>query len=161
MSNQLRGVILSQIDTNPLFVLGQLHVDNLGNHYRYLQADGAVVAKNLYSYIANTWQVDAPIDLTVTPATGESVPACVFDGSSVDLTDNQYAWFFVGPGIFTTITAGDVAADAIVYGHATAGVVDDTASACLLPGVSAITAITGAVAGTFYAAHPLYATDLA
>ncbi len=161
MSKQLIAVDLTQIDTEQKYNLGALHVTETGNHYRYMQADGAVVAKNLYSYIPGTWQIDAPIDLGVTPATGESVPVCVFDGSDTALADNQYAWVFVGPGTFTTTTAGSVAADAICYGHATEGLIDDAATALLLNGVTAPAAITGAVAGTFYAATPLWAVDLA
>lgn len=160
MSGQINVVDLAQIDTVAKFPLGTLHVSSLGNHYRYMQADGAVVAKNLYSYIANTWQIDAPIDLGVTPADTESVPVCVFDGSDTALADNEYAWVFVGPGVFTTITAGAVGADAICYGHATAGLIDDAATACLLRGVTAPAAITGAEAGTFYAVSELYAVDL-
>lgn len=140
-------------------VLGQLYIDNLGNHYRFMQADGAVNANEPFSYRPNTWQIEDQLDLTVTPADTESVPFCV---SSVALADNEYAWVFVGPGLFTCKVAGNVAADALIYGHATAGQIDDAATAMLLRGVSAPAAITASAGetGTFYAAVPLYAVDL-
>lgn len=161
MSKQVLGVDLSQIDSTAQHGLGDLHITPDGDHYRYMQADGSVTAYNLYTYIPGTWQIAEPVDLTVDPANAESVPVCVWDGSSTAITDNYFAWVFVGPGTFTTTTAGDVAAQAICYGHATAGLIDDAATALLLPGVHAPTAITGATTGTFYAAHELYATDLA
>lgn len=160
MSQQIIAVDKTLITSDQLFKLGQLYIDELGNHYRYMQADGSVTAYSLYSYIPNTWQIDAPIDVAATPADAESVPVCVWDGSSTAITDDYYAWVFVGPGLFTTTTAGDVAADAICYGHATAGLIDDAATAALLRGVTAPAAITGATTGTFYAALPMYATDL-
>ena len=150
-------VDLTTTSDTPLAALGELHVDKLGNHYRYMQADGAVVAQNLYSYVPNTWQIDAKIDLTVTPADGESVPVCVSD---IAIADDEYAWVFVGPGTFTTTTAAAVAADAICYGHATAGLIDDAATACLIRGVTAVAAIGSATTGTFYAATGMYAVDL-
>lgn len=160
MSYQQPGIDITRIDTSATAVLGQLYVDNLGNHYRYMQADGAVTAYNLYSYIQGTWQIDAQIDLTVTPADGESVPVCVWDQSSTALADDEYAWVFVGPGAFTTTTAASVAADAIIYGHATAGLVDDAATAIILNGVTCPVAIGSATTGTFYAMSQMWATDL-
>lgn len=160
MSGQLAKVDLAAIDSVAQFPLGALHVTNDGRHLRYMQADGSVTAYNLYSYIAGTWQIDAPIDLAATPADGESVPVCVWDGSSTAITDDYFAWVFVGPGTFTTTTAAAVAADAICYGHATAGLIDDAATACLLRGVAATAAIGSATTGTFYASLGMYATDL-
>ena len=161
MTLQKANVDLTAQSVTQLFGLGELHIDELGNHYRYMQADGAVTAYNLYSYIQGTWQIDAPIDLGVTPATAESVPVCVWDGNATALTDDYYAWVFVGPGAFTATTAASVAADAIIYGHATAGLVDDASTALLLNGVNCPVAIGSATTGTFYACTALYAVDLA
>ena len=152
---------LSQIDTAPLFVLGQKYEDKLGNHYRYMQADGSVTAYEPYSYTAGTWQIDAPMDLAVTPATAGVVQLCVWDGSSTAIADNYYAWVFVGPGTFTAKIDGSAAtAGAIVYGHATAGLISTTASALLLNGVSVPVTIAAAT-GTLYSAGGLHAIDLA
>lgn len=159
--SQTEAIILSQIDTRPTATLGQLYVDNKGNHYRYMQADGAVTAYEPYSYTAGTWQIDAPMDLTVTPATAESKPLCVHDQNATALADNEYAWVFVGPGLFTAKIDGSAAtAGAIVYGHATAGLSSTTASALLLNGVSVPVTIAAAT-GTLYAATGLWAVDLA
>ena len=160
MSFQGPAPDITVIDSSPKSRLGTLYIDEDGNHYRYMQADGAVTAKNLYSYIATTWQIDAGIDLGVTPANTESVPMCVWDQSDTALADNECAWVFVGPGYFTTTTAAAVAADAICYGHATTGLIDDAATACLLPGVAAVSAIASATTGTFFACHGMYASDL-
>ena len=137
--------------------LGALYIDDNGNHFRYMQADGAVVADVLYNYRPITWQIEDYIISGTTPASAEVATVCV---SPIAITDNYYAWVFVGPGTVTITTAGDVAADAIVYGTGGNGTVDDTADACLLDGLTCPAAITGAVAGTFYAAKALIAIDL-
>ena len=160
MSNQIITADLTQIDTTARFRLGQIYHTELGDTYRYMQADGAVTAYNIYTYVPGTWQIANPVDVGVDPADGESTPICVWDGSSTALADNEYAWVFVGPGLFTTTTAAAVAADAIIYGHATAGLVDDAATATLIRGVHAHTAIGSATTGEFYASVPLYAVDL-
>lgn len=159
--SQRFAAILTQIDSTPTAKLGQLYVDDEGNHYRYMQADGSVTAYEPYSYTAGTWQIDAPMDLTVTPATAESKPLCVWDGSATAITDNYYAWVFVGPGLFTAKIDGSAAtAGAIVYGHATAGLTSTTASALLLNGVTVPVTIAAAT-GTLFAATGLWAVDIA
>lgn len=161
MSIQTRGVDLTRIDSEAKFNLGRLHVTEEGNHYRYMQADGSVTSYTPYSYTAGTWQIDAPMDLGVTPATAGTTPLCVWDGSATAITDNYYAWVFVGPGLFTATIDGSAAtAGAIVYGHATAGLTSTTASALLLNGVSVPVTIAAAT-GTLYASGPLWAVDLA
>jgi hypothetical protein len=138
--------------------LGQLHIDDDGNHFRYMQADGAVTKNLLYTYRPTTWQIEEYVKLATDPATAEVMCCC---SSEINLTDNYYAWVFVGPGEVTLTTAGDVAADAIIYGVNGNGTVDDAATACLLDGLTCPVAITGATTGTFYAARPLIALDLA
>jgi len=158
MSMQKTAVELSVQDLVPRHGLGELYIDQAGNHYRYMQADGAVVANLLYSYRPYTWQIEDYILLATTPATAECVPCCA---SPIAITDNYYAWVFVGPGTVTLTTAGDVAADAIIYGVNGNGTVDDAAVACLIDGLTCPVAISGATTGTFYAVKPLAALDLA
>lgn len=161
MSQQILAIDLTQIDVTPTANLGQIYIDKNGNKYRYMQADGAVTAYEPYSYTAGTWQIDAPMDLTVTPATGGTCPLCVWDGKSTALADNEYAWVFIGPGTFTAKIDGSAAtAGAIVYGHATAGLTSTTASALLLNGV-AVPVTIAAATGTLYATTELWAVDLA
>ena len=158
MSIQRVAAELGVQHATPQARLGELYVDDDGNHFRYMQADGAVVADLLYSYRPGTWQIEDYIVLATTPATAECVPCCA---SPIAITDNYYAWVFVGPGTVTLTTAGDVAADAIIYGVAGNGTVDDAAVALLLDGLTCPAAITGATTGTFYAVKPLAALDLA
>lgn len=158
MSLQKTAVQLGVQSATPLHALGELHIDSAGNHYRYMQADGAVTANVLYSYVPGTWQIDAPIKLAVEPADGKQVFACA---SSVAVTDNYYAWVFVGPGTVTLTTAGNVAVDVMIYGVNADGTVDDAVTNCVIPGLGAVAAITGATTGSFYAPHALYAYDAA
>lgn len=164
MSKQLISPQIGVADSTPKFGSGELYIDEKGNHYRYLQADGAVTADLIYSIKFTTEsdgtitrKIDAAITVGSTPADGESVPCCI---SPVTLADGEYTWAFVGPGLVTLSTKTAVAADAIIYGSATAGKVDDAATACLIRGLAAISAIASATTGTFYAATPLYAVDL-
>lgn len=143
--------------------LGELYVDKMGNHYRYMQADGEVTAYDVYSYVPGTWQIDASADAAVNPADAHNVPVCVWDGSATALADNEFAWVFVGPGLFTadTDTTGVAGANDIIYVSATAGKLSSGATAAFLAGVSTTAAITGEATGTFYAAHGLTVVDAA
>jgi len=156
MTLQRRTIDITKEEATAQFQLGELHISPTGQHYRYMQADGVTVAANFMSYRPNTWQIEELMDLTVTPADSEGAPICV---PALAMTDNYYAWVFVGPGTFTGTAAEECVADAILYGHATAGGIGDTASALLLRGVTApVTVTTGT--GTFYASQPMYAEDL-
>lgn len=157
MSKQLTAVDLNVQDASPKFNLGELHIDEDGNHYRYMQADGAVAANLLYSYRPVTWQIDAPIKLNVVPAATGAVPCCA---SKIAITDNYYAWVFVGPGTVTLTTAGNVAKDVPIYGVNGDGTVDDAATGIILNGLTCPVAITGATTGLFYACYGLCAVDL-
>jgi len=160
MSLQKIAVDLVGTHEVPQHSLGELHIDELGNHFRYVQADGAVVKNLLYSLRPVTWQIEEYIKLATDPATAEVMMACA---SSKAIADNYYAWVFVGPGQVTLTAASDVVADAIIYGVNGNGTVDDAATACLLDGLTCPVAITFATepTGTFYAIKPLGAIDLA
>jgi hypothetical protein len=157
MTIQKTAVEIGVAHQTPKHALGELHIDKSGNHYRYMQADGAVVANLLYSYRPVTWQIEEYIKLATDPADAEVMCACA---SPVAIADDYYAWVFVGPGTVTLTTAGNVAADAIVYGVNGNGTVDDAATALLLKGLTCPVAIVGATTGSFFAALPLFATDL-
>lgn len=157
MSIQRTAAEIGVAHTTPQARLGELYVDDDGNHFRYMQADGAVTKDLGYTYKAVTWQILEYLKLATDPADAECQPWCV---SPVTLADNEYAWVFVGPGTVTLTTAGNVAADAIIYGVNGNGTVDDAATALLLKGLTCPAAITGATTGTFYATLPLYAEDL-
>lgn len=163
MSQQIIAVDKTLITSDQLYKLGQLYIDELGNHYRYMQADGSVTAYDVYNYVPGTWQIDAQGDAAVNPADAHVAALCVWDGSSTAITDDYYAWVFVGPGLFTvdTDSTGIAGVNDIVYVSATAGKVSSGATALFLPGAFATAAITGSATGTVYASIPLYAVDAA
>lgn len=150
-------VDLTKEDEVRQFNLGELYIDETGNHYRYLQADGVTVANTVYNINLALWEIDAQIDVGVNPADAGSVACCV---PLLTMTDDYFAWCFVGPGVVTLTTAAAVAVEVPIYGHATAGLVDDAATALLLRGLHAVSAIASATTGSFYAATGLYAVDL-
>lgn len=163
MSKQHTAVDVTKESSVALHTPGSLHVDELGNHYRYLQANGAKVANNLYSWHPSTgtgstsYQVEDIADAGVTPADGELVPVCC---PQIAMTDNYYAWVFVGPGDCTATSGDAVAVDTKLYVHATAGAFTDGATAALLRGCSVPVAFGSATTGVLHAAHEMYAEDL-
>lgn len=158
MSIQRVAAEIGVAHTTPQARLGELYIDDDGNHYRYMQADGAVTKDLGYTYRPVTWQIEEYLKLATDPANTEVMAWCA---SPVTLADNEYAWVFVGPGSVTLTTAGDVAADAIIYGVNGNGTVDDAQTALMLPNLTCPAAITGATTGTFYATGPLVALDAA
>lgn len=158
MTAQKIGVKLNTVYTTQDFNLGDTHVTPEGNTYVFMQADGAVTKELFYCYDETTWQVEDALDLTVDPADTKTKPLCV---STVTLADNEYAWVIVGPhNGFTANSAEALDADDVLYGHATAGTLADTASALFVPMVSVRAAIGSATTGTFVAMARMYAYDL-
>ena len=144
--------------------LGELYVDKQGNHYRYMQADGAVTSYLVYQYVPGTWQITDLADGGANPADTNTIPCCVWDGSATALADNEYAWVFVGPGEFTATndSSGSILAEEIVYLSATAGDVTNVATAGTLSGssVSSQATILADATGTFYCPTGLFSVDL-
>ena len=159
MSRQKVGVNLGIAHTVAEAVLGQIHEDASGNHYMYLQADGAVTGGTLYVYDHASGQIEDQADVTNYPADADSMPICI---SPVTLADNEYVWAFVGPGQATCLTdaTGVATANDICYVSATAGCVSSGVTAALLKGVSVDTAITGGASGTIRAANRMFSEDL-
>lgn len=154
----VKGAKLGVADTVPQFTLGSEFKDAVGNTYVYMQADGAVTTALFYVYDETTWQIEDQIDLTNFPADTKTQPLCV---SPVTLADNEYAWVIVGPhNGFTATSAEALDVDDVLYGHATAGTLADTASALFVPMVTVRTAIGSATTGTFVAMSRMYAYDL-
>lgn len=158
MSGQLLGVKLGVAYTTNDHGLGATHVTPEGNTYVFMQADGAVTTALFYTYDETTWQIENLLELAVDPATTKAKPLCV---SPVTLADNQYAWVIVGPhNGFTATSAEALDVDDVLYGHATAGTLADTSSACVVPNVTVRTAIGSATTGTFVAMDRMFAYDL-
>ena len=158
MTAQKRGAKLATVYTTQEFGLGETHVAPDGSVYMFMQADGAVTKELFYTYDEATFQIEDPLEVAVHPADTKTKPLCV---SQVTLADNEYAWVIVGPHSgFTANAAEAVDADDVLYGHATAGKLGDTASACFVPQVTVTAAIGSATTGTFVATAKMYAYDL-
>jgi hypothetical protein len=157
MGAQKTAVELSVQSLVPKHRLGELYIDELGNHYRYMKAAATVTANHLFSYTPSTWTIDAVVKLAVNPA---DTKVCAICASPIAITNTYHAWVFVGPGLVTLTTAGNVSAKAIIYGVNGDGTVDDAAVALLLDGLTCVADITGATTGTFYAIKPLMGIDL-
>lgn len=157
MGNQVLGARLNEVYTSNEHGLGRIHVTPDGDTYMFLQADGAVTKDLFYVYNANTFQIQDQIDLTNFPADTKIQPLCV---CSQTLADNEYIWAVVGPHKgFTATSAEAVDALDVLYGHATAGTLADTASAIIVPMVSVTADIGSATTGTFIAYDRMYAYD--
>lgn len=158
MSGQTIGVKLNKVYTTCDHNLGDVHVAPDGSTYIFMQADGAVTKELFYCYDDTTWQIEDAVEVAVNPADGKTKPVCV---SQVTLADNEYTWAIVGPHTgFTANSAEALDADDVLYGHATAGKLADTASACFVPQVTVRAAIGSATTGTFVAQARMYAYDL-
>lgn len=155
MSHQKFAPNLSTAHTTPEATLGELYIDEDGNHFRYMQADGAVTKDLLYT-TTNGWEIDTAL-VTGTVTSGKVAGLCISD---VTLADDEYAWVFVGPGLETLSSAAAIAADAKIYTSATAGKIDDDSSGqILIPGLVATTAFASAVTGTVRAMHEMYISN--
>lgn len=154
----VKGAKLGVADTVAQFSLGSIYQDAAGNTYAYMQADGAVTKELFYTYDETTWQIEDPIEVAVHPADTKTKPLCV---STVTLADNEFCWVIIGPhNGFTANSAEALDADDVLYGHATAGKLADTASNCFVPQVTVRAAIGSATTGTFVAMARMYAYDL-
>jgi len=99
--------------------LGQKHIDQLGRVWIYGQANGAFDAGDV-----GQMSEDGTYDFTpMTTSTLNSI-ARQLGVPDIALTDNQYAWFFIG-GIgtvdFEIICANGLSANSILTSTATAG----------------------------------------
>jgi len=163
MTKQHTAVNLQSQDTVQQFRLGALHIDELGNHYRYFKnyTTGALTAYLLYTYDPDTWTISDALTTTVA-ASGEVHPLCcpqvaVSQGTS---SASYWAWMFVGPGRATFTSAAAITAQAKIFTTATAGKVDDNSSSTvLIPGLITYDAFASAVTGICKASNELYVSN--
>jgi hypothetical protein len=146
------------------FALGELHIDKLGNHYRYLKnyTTGALTAYLIYTYDHDTWTISAGLTTTVA-GSGETHPLCcpqfaVTQGTS---SNSYYFWAFVGPGRATFTCHAAITAQAALYTTATTGAIDDDASADFqIPGLITYDAFASATdTGICKASCEMYVTS--
>lgn len=140
--------------------LGELHIDEVGNHYRYFKnyTTGALTAYLLYAYDPDTWTIVGGVNTTLAAA-GEVHPLCVPQIAVTQGTtaNAYYFWAFVGPGRATFTSVAGITAEAKIYTSATAGKIDDDSSGeILIPGLISYDAFASAVTGICKASCELY-----
>lgn len=155
MTLQKVGVNLEKAYSTQDFGLGELHITESGDFYRFMQADGAVTKDLLYT-VASGFQVADAVTTTVIADTN----VYPLGSSNVTLADDEYAWIFVGPGMFTHNPDGDILVNEILYTTTTAGKLDNVATAGLVRGVMALGTVTSSAGGDIYASIPLYGENL-
>jgi hypothetical protein len=134
---------LTQVDTTAQYPLGKLAEDASGNTYQYAKGVASTVAGS-----AAVLNADGTTTLTGVASIGPVGFAAAAIGA------NQYGWYLRN-GVGVGNAAGAVAANARLQTTATAGAVDDTATANLtIVGAYAAAAAGGAGAMQVRASWP-------
>ena len=156
MSGQLVGVAKTQATETQLYPLGTLHVDEAGNHYRYLKnLATANTTAYLYYYDPDTFTLVAGITSTVA-ASGEVHPLCV---SMSAVTASYFGWYFVGPGRATITSSGTMVAESVCRTSAGAGLIDDASAGVVIAGLITYDGFASAVTGICKASTELYVSN--
>jgi len=154
MGGQIFCPNLSLTHTTPQFVLGQEYVSPLGAIYKYVKG-GATIAAYEFCVLSKDGAYTTVLLDTDTSGHGSGkVQPLVCP--QVALTSSLYGWAFAGNGYFTGKAALNCAQDVPLYATSTGGVVDDSATTTLIPGLSVITTITTAAATPMHAAGRLF-----
>ncbi len=120
------GGNLGEADASPRFKVGTCGQDEAGNIYRYVQADGMGVTGPGYVVLLDPadW-LDADLIDTTNAASKEDRPVGV---SPIAVAADQYFWVQICGPCNIRVSA-NAAADAVLNVTATAGVLDDDATA--------------------------------
>lgn len=101
----------------PLFNVGTQHTDELGRKYRYARANGNLTAGKTAQFTKDgTWDAVA---MTTTTLDSKRQRLGVPD---INVTDDYYAWFWIGWGDFECIIENSTAAGSVLTSTGTAGV---------------------------------------
>jgi hypothetical protein len=140
----LLGVNFTRADADPAFTLGQLVRGSDGTEWAYVQADGAIASAGQVVLLDEGWQ--AALASTTNTATGFGQRCGVAAGA---LADNEYGWVQVGGVCDAIQVAASCAANVALNSTATAGQIDDdaTAGAEVINGI-VLTTARAASAGT-------------
>ncbi len=130
MSGQITMVDLTKQSSGlagdlPLFKLGTRYVDDLGNTYRYVKANGAKTVALFYG-IDDSWVLQGAVDSTLV-ASGLTVRVGL---AQIALTDTYYGWVQTAGAMTVTINEA-ITAKAKLYCPATgadSGKVSDTST---------------------------------
>jgi hypothetical protein len=150
MSKQITAQDTETISDAPLFPLGQVAVDIYGREWQYCIANGALSAGGA-AIIATDGTFDAsPCD---TSTAGTPGTHWKFLGiPNVAVTDNYYAWFFIGKGEFEILLEAYHAAADVIYTTSTAPYLGNDDTSFQVEGVKSIDATTTAARATCWVA---------
>ena len=153
MSSQLTALDLGSQSVTPLAQLGAVHVDPQGREWQYCQANGAVAAGYL-AWITTTGTFDATaVDTTAAGTAGTNWKN--LGAPDLAVTDNYYAWFWIGPGTFELVVGNTFAAGDVVYTTAVAGICGADDTSFQIEGLKTIDAGVTATRVTVWAATRL------
>lgn len=152
--------LLDLTHTTPQAVLGQEFIDLYGRIYKYVKGAGTIAQ---YEYVVISKDGNYTIASLDTDTSGHGAGkvqplGCV--QVSGGFTSSLYGWIFVGCGIHTGLFAASCVQNVPLYATSTQGVIDDSATTTLIPGLMLITTITGAASASAYAAGRLYTSGV-
>lgn len=149
MSGQLTSVNLVSSDTTAQFTPGTLHVDNLGNRYRYVKAVAAAVLQEL-SIIDDSFNLQALITTSLAGSAANFSLGCGLFAIAI----GSYG-FVQTSGVFQIIAAGAMVANAKAQTTTTPGQIDDATTVTIV-GLSAYNTVAGSGKAQFYSANDIY-----
>lgn len=153
MSLQIRAQDTATQSATPLFQLGCHAIDEYGREYLYGIANGAVAA-GYVAYMAT----DGSYDFTAADTAGCGTPGTHWKQlgvPNVAVTDNYYAWFWIGCGFFEVVLAPTFAAADVVYTTDAAGKLGADNSSFQVEGLKSIDAAVTDTRVTVFAAGRL------
>lgn len=127
----IAGMLLTRVDTDPMFGLGVIGQDNDGKRYRYVQYDtgagpvAAVAGNVVYFYAPGGTSAGATTTVTSDLSDSAGLGAGVLQSAP---TDGQYCWIQVsGSATLTTALTAGADGNALTAVGATDGTLDVSA----------------------------------
>ena len=125
--------------TDTTHKLGQVHRDHRGYEYIYVHANGAITQ---YAVVSIDETYEATMITNTLAATAQGVGV-----AQVAFADNDYGWVQIR-GQATVLVLASCAADVVLYTSASAGYLDDTATALTVINGIVLTSSRSASAGS-------------
>jgi hypothetical protein len=155
MSGQMVAEILLTQSKDALNPIGNHHVDEFGRHFMYGRANGALTA-GWFCIMSTDDNYDfTPMTTTLVETAGTNWKS--LGVACCDVTDDYYAWFWIGYGTFECIIEDSFAAGDVVYTTAAAGIAGADNTSFQLDGFKTIDAGVTATRVTCFAANRLTA----
>lgn len=142
----------------PLAVIGQAHIDEQGRRFVYGRANGAHTAGR-FSIMAEDGTYDFTPMTTTLVTDGGSVGSnwALLGVPDINLTDDYYAWFWIGYGTYECVIENSFAAADVIYTTANAGIPGTNSTSHILDGFKTIDAGATSTRVTCWAAGRLTA----